>query len=246
MMESYRREVQVGSWVLIAVLVLFGLWLVQNMDSAARAGNQSDTVSFTGAGKVLAKPDVAVAELAITIEGSTADRAQDDANKRSQTVVQFLKDAGIEEDDIRTSSYSIYPQYDYVNGRSLIRGYQVTQSLTVKIRDLDKANEILDGVVGAGVNQVNNFQFTIDDPETLKAAARADAIADAKQKAKALKEELGIDLGRIVGFSEGESGYPTPMYARSDGVGVGGGGAPELPAGQNEISVTVTLTYQIR
>ncbi|HXK36175.1 MAG TPA: SIMPL domain-containing protein [Candidatus Paceibacterota bacterium] len=246
MIEQFRKEFQVGGWVLIAVFALAGLWLIQNMDYTASVGNRSDTVSFSGTGTVLAKPDVAVAELAISIEGTTAERAQTDANAKSQTVVQFLKDAGISEDDIRTSSYSIYPMYDYIDGRSRIRGYQVTQSLTVKIRDLEKANEILDGVVGAGVNQVNNFQFTIDDPEELEAQAREQAIENAKDKAKALRDDLGIKLGRIVGFSEGTSGSPVP-YGRTaaDGIG-GGGGAPELPTGQNEIEVTVTLTYQIR
>lgn len=245
MIEQFRKELQIGSWVLIAVLALSGLWLIQNMDSAASVGNQSDTIAFSGTGTVLAKPDVAVAELAISVEGLTADQAQEEANQKSQTVVQYLKDADIDEDDIRTSSYSIYPQYDYINGRSRIRGYQVTQSLTVKIRDLEKANEILDGVVGAGVNQVNNFQFTVDDPEELRAEAREKAIANAKEKAKKLRNQLDIRLGRIVGFSEGDDVVPTPTLYRSDAVGIGGGG-PELPTGQNEISVTVLLTYQIR
>jgi len=246
MIEQFRKELQIGSWVLIAVFALAGLWLIQNMDHMNSIGNQSDTVSFSGTGTVLAKPDVAVAELAISVEGTTADRAQSDANEKSQTVVKYLKDAGISEDDIRTSSYSIYPMYDYIDGRSRIRGYQVTQSLTVKIRDLEKANEILDGVVGAGVNQVNNFQFTIDDPEQLKAEAREKAIVNAKAKAKALRDDLDIDLGRIVGFTESTGSVPTPYYRMSaDGIG-GGGGAPELPTGQNEIEITVTLTYQIR
>lgn len=250
MIEQIQKQLQVGSWVLIAVLILGGIWLTQSIDQMRRAGNVSDTITVSGTGKITAKPDVAVADLAITIEAPTADGAQQQANARSNAVVDYLKRSGVDEDDIRTSGYNIYPQYDYIEGRSRIRGYQVVQSIEVKIRDLDKANAILDGVVSAGVNQVNNFRFEIDDPEALKDQARKEAIEDARRKAEQLKDDLGIRLGRVVGFNEDTLGFPVPYYGRAE-VAVGGMGgdmkvAPALPEGQNEIVVNVTVTYQIR
>lgn len=248
MMESYRKQLQVGSWVLVAVFVLAAVWLLQSIDQMRRAGNVSDTLTVEGQGKVLATPDVAVAELSINVEAATASLAQNQANVKSNAVVAFLKGKGIEEKDIKTSGYNIYPQYDYVNGRSVLRGYQVTQSFTVKIRDMARANEALDGVVDAGVNQVGGISFQIDDPEKLKQEARQKAIDDAKQKASVLEGQLGVDLGHIVSFSESQDGfYPQPYMMREAVGGVGGGGtAPALPTGENEVIVNVSVTYQIR
>jgi uncharacterized protein len=252
MIEKFQKQLQVGAWLLVAVFALSSLWLMQSIDQMRHTGNISDTITVSGTGKVTAKPDVAVADLAITVEGPTADAAQTEANQKSQSVVDYLKKAGVEEKDIRTSGYNIYPQYDYVSGRTRIRGYQVTQSLTVKVRDLKKAETILDGVVSAGVNQVNNFRFEIDEPEKLQVEARAKAIADANDKANELKKQLGIRLGRLVSFNESGNGVPVPIYFKGDeAMGMGGGGpvvmpAPALPQGESEIVVQVSLTYQIK
>jgi hypothetical protein len=116
----------------------------------------------------------------------------------------------------------------------------------VKIRDLGNVSPILDGIVAAGVNQVNNLSFEIDEPEKLKAEARAEAIADAKKKAGELKDQIGVKLGRIVNFSEGVSGYPMPVYGAMALEKAGGGGGPSVPSGENEITVNVTITYQIK
>lgn len=249
MIEKYERQFQIGGWVLVAVLILTALWLVQGIDQIHRMGNVGDTLVVTGTGKVQAPPDVAVAEVAISVENTTAKSAQDTANKKSNSVVEYLKGAGIKEEDIKTSGYNIFPQYDFSNGSNRIRGYQVTQSLTVKIRDMDKANTILDGVVSAGANQVNSLQFVIDKPEELKSKARGLAIDNANEKADELRDQLGVSLGKIVSFSESGDYTPPMMY------GMGGGGpakadsavaAPALPAGQNEIVVNVSITYQIR
>lgn len=248
MIEKFQKQFQVGSWVLVAVFVLSAVWLLQGIDQMRRTGNVGDTLAVSGTGKVLVKPDIAVADIAISVEGTTAKVAQDEANKKSKSVVDYLKKAGIKDADIKTSGYNIYPQYDYTNGRSRIRGYQVTQSLTVKIRDMDKANTILDGVVSAGANQVNSLRFEVDQPELLKSEARKKAIDDANKKADELRDQLGVRLGKIVSFSESGDYMPPIIY------GIGGGGAvkaesvpaPELPAGENEIVVNVTITYQLR
>lgn len=254
MKEKFERQLQVGGWVLIAVFVLGGFWLWKNIDRMQSGGNLSDTITVSGTGKVVAKPDIAVADLSINVEAATAAAAQTNANKKSKAVVAFLKDKGIEERDIRTSGYNIYPQYDYNDGKTRIRGYQVTQSLTVKIRDLDKSNTVLDGVVDAGVNQVSSIRFDIDEPDKLKAEAREKAIKDANEKAQELRKQLGVKLGRIVSFSENASGvvYPTYMKLAEDSRTMGMGGAtsavpaPEIPAGENEIVANVSITYQIK
>ncbi len=249
-MEKFQKQLQVGGWVLVAVFALSAVWLFQNISQMGRPENIVNTFSVNGTGKITASPDIAVADIAINVEAATSVAAQDEANKKSKTVVQYLENAGIKTTDIKTSGYSIYPQYDYSAGRTRIRGYQVMQSLTVKIRDLDKTNTIIDGVVDAGANQVSSVRFEIDDLDQLKAEAREEAIAEAQAKADELADQLDIKIGGIVSFYESNDQYP-PMY----GYGMGGGAdmvkvqsnpAPELPAGQNEVMVSVTITYQIQ
>jgi uncharacterized protein YggE len=242
---------QIGAWLLIAVLVLTAGWLMQNIGRTNEAPNASNTITINGTGTVTAVPDVAVATIAISVEGSTAKAAQNDANKKSVAVVDYLKKAGIKEADIKTSGYNINPQYDYSSGKNIIHGYQVTQSLTVKIRDMDKANTILDGVVSAGANQVNGLSFEIDKPDQLKADARKKAIDDANKKARELEDQLGVDLGHIVSFTESGDYYPPLRYAKDMMMSAGSGVSssipvPELPAGENEITMSVSITYQIK
>jgi uncharacterized protein YggE len=251
MIEKFQRQLEVGGWLLVAVLALGALLIGSELRESLRGGSPSENISVSGQGKITAKPDVAVLDLSITEEGATADGAQEKANLKSKAVVAYLEDAGVEEKDIRTSGYNISPQYDYTLGRSRITGYQVSQSMTVKVRDLDDANDILDGVVAAGANNVNGFSFTIDDPELLKDQAREEAIADAKDKAEVLADQLGVRLGSIVSFSEDVGGWPMPMFMKSaemavDGRGGFGGGGPSLPEGENEVTVNVTIVYKIK
>ncbi len=236
--------------VLIGLLVVSAIFVVVSINQKLNTVATTNTVSFSGEGKVLAKPDVAVIDFSIVTEAATSKAAQDANSEKSNKVTDFLKKQKIEDKDIKTTSYNIYPQYEYPrNGVPTIKGYQVNQTMEVKIRDLGSVSSILDGVVTAGANQVGNLSFEIDEPEKLKEQARELAINDAKDKANVLKNQLGIKLGRIINFSEGVAGYPVPMYESAmKGMGVGGGGGvvPSVPSGENEITVDVTITYQIK
>lgn len=250
-------------WSVVALVVIFAVFLLVSINQKLNTAATTNTVSFSGEGKVLAKPDVAIVEFSIITEAATSKAAQDDNSKKSQKVVDFLKKQDIEEKDIKTTSYNIYPKYSYPrpiiynqaesgmpvppesSGQPKIVGYQVTQSFQVKVRNFDKLSGIVDGLVSVGVNNVNNLGFSVEDPEKLKAEARAKAIADAKKKADELKSQIGIKLGKIVNFTEGYGGYPGPYYLEAKGMG-GDVTGPSLPVGENEISVNVTLTYQIK
>jgi len=236
-------------WSGTTVMVILAIFLLASTDKVVNTAATTNTVSFSGEGKVLAKPDVAVISLSIVTESATSKTAQDDNSKKSKAVSDFLNSQNIEEKDIKTTGYNIYPQYKYPQyDKPEIRGYQVNQTLEVKTRDLDKVSDILDGIVSAGVNQINGLSFEIDEPETLKAEAREKAITDAKKKAGELEDQLDINLGKIVNFSESTDGFPGPIYyEKAIGLGgVGGGITPEIPTGENEIVVNVIITYQIR
>jgi hypothetical protein len=118
--------------------------------------------------------------------------------------------------------------------------------LQVKIRDLDKVGSIIQAATQAGANQVGDLQFTLDDEDALKAQARSDAIAQAKEKAKNIAAELDVRLIRIVSFNENDT---MPYYGKYDMVaeyGIGGSGpALDIETGENRISVTVNISYEI-
>lgn len=237
-------------WVGTALLVVAGVFLAISTKQKLNTVATTNTVAFVGQGKILAKPDVAVLNFSVLTEAETSKSAQEANSVRSKAVGTFFKKQNIEDKDIKTISYNIYPQYNYPrDGIPKIKGYQVNQTYEVKIRNLDNVSAILDGIVSAGANQVSNLRFEIDNPEKLKDQARAKAIENAKGKANTLKSQLGVDLGKIINFSENVAGYPAPMYEYSSykgAMGMGGAANPDVQTGENEITVNVTVTYQIK
>lgn len=212
------------------------------------------TVNVQGRGEIVAVPDIATLNFGVqTGRQKTADGAMQILTEKMTKVMEALDSVGVKENDVRTQNLSLNPSYDWNEGRRVDEGYEANQSLVVKVRDLDKISDVLDAAVKAGANQAGSVNFTIDDPENLRAEARAEAIKNAKEKAEKLAADLGVTLGRMQGFWE-EQGYNEPMYARtmmmdSAEGGYGGGGAPvapPLPAGEQEVVITVNLTYRLR
>ena len=162
-------------------------------------------------------------------------------------IISFLKnDLKIADKDLKTTGYNIYPQYEYTkDGKRIFLGYRITQTLEVKIRDLSKVGDVLEGTVDKGTNEIGSLQFTNDDLERIKVEARKLAIDNATEKSKTLTSQLGVKLGKIVSFSEGTL-WPTPVPYLKEAVGVGGGEiAPQIETGENEINVNVSITYEI-
>ncbi len=161
--------------------------------------------------------------------------------------VPMMRGSEIETQIAPSYPISTYPVLD--SGNPKITGYQVTQGYEVKIRDLDKVSAVVDGLVTAGANQVQNVRFDYQNREKLLATAREKAIADAKDKAKKLQSQIGIKLGKIVNYYDNTDQYGGPYQYAKMGLEMGGGdsgGGPILPPGENEITVIVTITYQIK
>ncbi|MDP4020465.1 MAG: SIMPL domain-containing protein [Candidatus Adlerbacteria bacterium] len=220
----------------------------------------ANTISVSGYGEAVAVPDIATFTYSVVSEKSTVAAAQDDATTKSNTITDYLKGAGVAERDIQTTGYSVYPQYDWVQmactpggicppGEQRLRGYEVRQSTTVKVRDTAKAGDLLAGVGSHGATEVSGLNFTFDDRDAVETEAREEAIADAKQKAEVLARQLGVRLVRVVSFSE-SGGYPTPIYyAKDTAMGMGGAEparAPEISVGENKVTSNVSVTYEIR
>jgi len=237
--------------VLILVVAVYMIFATQNEVKQGKYIGQDiqvkNTIAVTGEGKVLAKPDIGEVSLTVLSEAVTVAAAQKDNTQKMNRVTKAMKDLGVDDKDLKTTNYSISPNYQYTAGKSVIIGYQVTQTLDVKIRQLDKASDILAEAANNGANQISSLSFTIDNPDSIKAEARKKAIEDAKQKANTLKNDLGVTIVRIVSFSESGSQPPIPYYA-DKALGMGGGGeiTPTIQTGQNEITVDVAITYEIQ
>lgn len=224
--------------------------------------NEQTTITVTGDGKEYAAPDIATVSFSITNETKNSTDARKTVDEGMKKIHDFLIASGVAEKDIKTTGYNLYPKYEWQEtrivcitypchqppGKQVLTGYEVTQSVEVKIRDLDKAGVILGGISDNGATNVSGLNFTIEDEDGVKAKARAEAIADAKTKAAVLAKDLGVSLVRIVSFNEGGN-YPIPYYARAEmkAMSADAGAAPvNISVGENEYNSSVTIVYEIR
>jgi len=202
-----------------------------------------NTISVEGEGKVYTKPDIALVNLSVVTEGREVKDVQEENTEKMNGVIDYLKEFGIEDKDIKTIRYQISPRYSYEQGRiPKIIGYEINQTLEVKVRETDEIGKILEGSVDVGINQVNSLSFKVDDEEPFKEEARKLAIEDAKEKSKKLASQLGVKLIKISGYNEGTS-LDYSIYRE---LGIGGGAeTPQIEVGENEIVVNVVLIYEI-
>lgn len=237
--------------LVVYLTVLVGTMMRNNIRAYNYIGQAPATermITVNGYGKMNGKNDIAMTTIGYTNTDKDVAKAQADNKKIMDQVIADLKKMGIEEKDLE-SSYSIYPQYDYTQSGSQFKGYQVTNSVTVKIRDLTKVSDVL-GLAGKyGANTVGNLTFTMDDTQALKEQARAKALADAKEKAQKLARDLGVVLTEVVSYGEYEGGGGTP-YPMMNNYGMGGGAdakmvAPSIESGSNEVVMNVNITYKI-
>ena len=206
-----------------------------------------NTISVIGTGETYVKPNLGVASFSVKTEGKTALLTMSENTKKMNSVIEKMKELGVEEKDLKTIRFQIYPYYEYIQERRVLTGYEATQSIQVKMRDLEKVGQIVEAAVNAGANQTDDLAFTVDDEERGKAEkeARENAIKEAKEQAKEIADQLGIGLVRIINFSENSYGPRAFESKEFYGIGGGGGSAPQIETGENKIETTVYITYEI-
>lgn len=211
-----------------------------------------DKYSVSATGCVFAKPDIANLTVGFKTEvKKTAAEAVQENSEKMNEIIKELKALDIEAKDIKTTNYNLNPIYDWTQNKGqVLKGYQVLQNVSIKIRDLDIIGKAIAKTSEKGANQIGNINFTIDDEEELKEQARDEAIAKAKEKAKAVAKSTGMKLGKIVNVVENQYYSPTRSdYAKTMDLGIGGGGeieAPEIETGENEVKVEVTVVYEVK
>ena len=213
------------------------------------ASEQDRTIAVDGTAETYVKPDTASVSFSITKKAPTTDAAMDSVNQRMNQLVSDLGAVGVEEKDIKTTNYSVQPQYSYNDGEQVFEGYRVTQSVKVVIRDIADVSDVLATVNSADVDNVSQLVFYVDDDEAVQEQLREEAIDDAKKNADKLAGDLGVKLDEIVGYHDGSTPPPIqPMY-RGDVMmaETQSDTAPAVvPTGENQFVSNVTVIYKIQ
>jgi uncharacterized protein len=256
--EHSRRRL--GDRALIAFgLVLMMITLIATRAPSASAASpvlnvhtgpgglvvDSPTISVSGTGKVMGVPDTLTVAMQVASRAAHASDALHQNDQQTADLIKTLTSSGVDPKDVSTDSLNIQPSYDN-NGRN-ITGYDVTEDLSITLKDLSKAGSILDSAatrVGDSV-RINNMSLSISDDSSLLATARSQAVADAKTKAAAMAAGAGVQLGSIKSISDQNSTQPTPMpYAANDSLQAGAAAVPVSP-GRQQVSVDVSVVYTI-
>lgn len=213
------------------------------------------TITVTGYGEASVAPDVAYVMLGVNTTGPDAESAANQNNRRMQAVMDALREQGLEDSDIQTLGFNVWPEDRFDPQTGLPTGeriYHVDNTLQVKVTDLDKVANIIQGGLDAGANNILSLTFTVQDPAAALDEARQKAIEDARQRAQEIAEGLGATLGEPLVISEGggyyppiyPGAYPTPYPPYYPGMG-GGGGVPPIVPGQTIISTTIFVIFTL-
>ncbi|MFQ5872943.1 MAG: SIMPL domain-containing protein [Dehalococcoidia bacterium] len=211
------------------------------------AGNQLVGISVSGTGTVTVAPDTAILTLGVQARRDTVVQARNDAAIAMTNIVQVLEDNGVAEEDIKTQFLSIQPVYNYRVDPPELDGFDVVNTVRVKIRDLDSVGVIIDGVVDAGgdLTRVQGIGFTVDDPSPFMAELRQMAVQDAVAKAQQLASLTGVTLGAPISISEG--GGATPVFDVGVRAFAEAAAAPTpVSPGEMELRLNVSIVFAIQ
>lgn len=241
---------------LIGALVSYAYYTLKQADYLYTGPT---TISVSGTGEVMAIPDIGQFSFTVIAKGVDAKGVQGEAAKKINEIIEYLKGEGVDvAKDLKTEGYTLNPSYKYEQkpctfgtwcppGEPTQDGFEVSQNVSVKVRNLDTSGKLLSGVGEKGAINISGLTFTIDDEAKLKADARALAIADAQKKSQQLAKELGVRVVRMTGFYEETAAYPVPyasmagdMMKSSEMMAV-----PEIPRGENSTVVNVSISYQV-
>ena len=207
------------------------------------------TLNVNGAGQVFLSPDIAYIYVGVHSEEDTAAQAVAANNDETQQVTEALKKAGVDAKDIRTTNFSIWPNQQYgPDGQPTSLKYVVDNSVYVTVRKLDDLGDLLDSAVEAGANSINSIQFDVADKTEALKKAREEAVKNAKEQAQELADASGVKLGEIqsIGFYDTA---PTPFmgdFGKGGGGAVAEAAAVPIQPGQLTLTVTVSMSYEIK
>jgi uncharacterized protein len=261
MIEIQQKDLKIILWSIVGVFGILGLFLATKIATEIYTWQTQEiyparTLMVSAEGEALAVADIATFSFSVDEEGVTSEEAQKKATEKINNALSYFKSAGVEEKDIKTQNYSIYPKYEMIApcyafdcpvGNPEIVGYTVSQTIQIKVRDIDNTGKFVTELTKFGINSISGITFTIDDEEILYAQARAQAIEKAEQKIQELAKDLNVKVGKVVSFNEenpqtyyGDYGYGEPMMMKE------GAYIPQIPQGENTYTTRVYVTYELK
>ena len=237
--------------VLVLVFAVLGFSGCSTGSPSIQLSSQQEGIWVTGEGEVMAIPDIATLRLGIAAEAATVAEAQSQAAEAMDKVMAALTDNDVDKKDIQTQYFNIrqVTKWDRIKEEEIVVGYRVTNMVTAKIREVDKAGTIIDDVAKAGgdFTRIDSISFSVDDPSAYHEEARKEAMADAKAKAERLAKLGGVSLGKPTYISE--SIYMPPTISRvgiPEAVPMPAPAPTPISPGELEISLTVQIVYAIQ
>jgi len=243
-------------WLTIAgVVAILGILVLSSCGASSTPANVTvanqgqSGLWVNGEGKVTVAPDIAILSLGIESQDTSVSVAQSKATEAMNKVIQALKDQGIADKDIQTQYFNISQVTNWDYNKETITGYRVTNTVTVKVRDITKPGAVIDAVVAAGgdLARVNGISFTLEEPAAKYVEARALAMDHAMAKAQEMAAKTGIKLGKITYITENSNSY-SPQYRNyvmaDSAMGVPSAATP-VSVGELEITATVQIAYSI-
>lgn len=206
------------------------------------------TIMISAQGKVVLSPDIAKISFSVVSEGTNPKIVVEENNKKMNNAIDSVKLLGVDEKDIKTIQYNLNPRYEYYeeNKKTFISGYTLTQTVLVKVRDLNKTAEILAGLPNLGINKIGSISFGIDDPEKYLTEARNKAFEKVKNKAGEIAIKNNIKLGKIIDVSEYQD-FPQYSYKDYENIRMELSiPTPQIQPGTEEITSNVNITYEIK
>jgi len=202
-------------------------------------------ISVSAEGEASAAPDLAIVSFAVSGDGKDLGPTRDDVNKRSSAVLAALRKLEVADGDINAPDVGIHPQYDYRKGQRLI-GYRVARQMSAKVRDLDRLGDVLDGIVGAGANEVSGAQMSTADPSAAEHAALEAAVRAARAKAEVLAAAAGVKLGAVVRIEEEAfAGPPMPKMRMMAAMAESADAPTEVVAGDLTVTSRIRATFSL-
>lgn len=249
---QYIRQVATPVSVMLAFFVgVYGFMRLAGplpLSVVSTVTNKTDVFSVSGEGKVTVIPDIAYVSVGMEANGLTVKEVQGKINEVVKNLNSSLKGLGVDEKDLKTTNYSVNPRYDWTNGKQRIVGFMASTNIQVKVRNIDKVNDVIDTATSNGANQVGGVSFDVDDKSKAENEAREKAIVEAKAKAQDAAKIAGFRLGKIINYSESFGGGVRPMMyglgAAKDMAAVPQA-TTEVNPGSSEVMVTVNLSYQL-
>jgi uncharacterized protein len=212
---------------------------------------REQTLRVTGVGEVRAPADQAIADFAVETTAPTAQAAAAENAQLMERVMAALVRAGVPRDRIETSGYNVFPDYDPTPRPDAteprVRGYRVSNMVTVTLHEISRVGQVIDAALGAGANRVNGVRFGLRDPQAFRQRAIDDAVRRARTDAEALASSLGVTLGMVREAYTADVGVqpPMPMYARMEMADAAVVQSTPITPGEQTVRATVVVIYTI-